>query len=212
MVDIIYFGHSCFKIRTKSVSLLIDPFSPEDTGLKLPKVEADAVLCTHQHPDHHDLSRVNNYRVVIERPGEYEIGGSQIYGILTFHDNEHGKKRGTNTTFEIKIENISIVHLGDLGHKLDEGQVESLNGVDVLLIPVGGVYTIDARLAKEVVGQLEPLIVIPMHYKEPGLKFNLDSLDEFLKEMGKEKVVKLPKLSLTKDKIPEEMQIVILNK
>lgn len=211
MVDITYFGHSCFKIRGKNVTLLIDPFNQEFTGLKIPKVEVDAVLSTHNHPDHNDLSRVTNYRLVINGPGEYEVGGAQISGISTFHDAENGKKRGLNTVFEIKIDGLTIVHLGDLGHKLTDEQVEILNGVDILMVPVGGGPTIDAQLATKVVNQLEPLIILPMHYQKPGLKFLLDPLDNFLKEIGKEKVVRLPKLSISKDKLPTETEIVILS-
>lgn len=209
MLNIFYLGHSCFKIKTKNVSLLIDPFSPQETGLKLPKMDCDAVLCTHSHFDHNDFSCVTNYRTIIDGPGEYEVGGAQIFGILTFHDNENGKKRGLNTVYEIKIEGISLVHLGDLGHKLNDEQVESLNGVDVLMIPVGGIFTIDASLAAKVVNQLEPLIVIPMHYKTVGLKFDLDPVDKFLKEIGKEKVIKVSKLTLSKEKLPSEMQVVM---
>lgn len=208
-MEITHLGHACFKLRGKNATLIIDPFS-SDIGLKMPKIEADAVLCTHRHPDHHDLSRVENYRVLIESQGEYEVGGAQILGVLGFHDKNKGAERGRITLFQIKMDGLTIVHLGDLGDKLTDQQIEELDGADILMIPVGGTFTIDAALATEVVAQLGPKIVIPMHYMVPELKFNLLPVENFLKEMGKEDVKPLPKLVVTKDKLPAETEVVVL--
>ena len=208
-MEVTHLGHSCFKLRGKGVTLLIDPFS-EEIGLKMPKMTADAVLVTHKHADHHDLSKVSEYRVLVEGPGEYEIGGAQIFGISAFHDSSGGKERGKITIYHIKMDGLTIVHLGDLGEKLNDKQIEELDGVDILMIPVGGVFTIDAAKAAEVVAQLEPKIVIPMHYFVPGLKYNLSPVTNFLKEMGKEGIKPQPKLVITKEKLLEETELVVL--
>lgn len=209
-MEISHIGHACFKLRGRKTTLIIDPYLPSATGLKIPKLVADAVLCTHGHDDHHNLVAVAGYRVVIEAPGEYEVAGAQILGVPAFHDSSSGSERGRVTLFQIKIEGLTLVHLGDLGHKLDEKETEELNGVDILMIPVGGVYTLNAREASLVVSQLAPKIVIPMHYKVAGLKYNLEPVERFLKEMGKEGIKPEPKLIMTKDRLPEDLQVIIL--
>ena len=145
--------------------------------------------------------------------GEYEISGVIITGIPSFHDDTQGSERGLNTIFHIILDGLNIVHLGDLGQsKLSEEQIAQISETDILLIPVGAVYTIDAKLASDIVSQLEPKIIIPMHYFIESLKFQLDGVDKFLKEMGMENVVPQPKLSITKDKLPEEPMVVVLSK
>lgn len=212
MIDINFLGHACFKIRAKNTTFLIDPFSPKEVGLRMEKTKADAVLITHHHPDHFCLERVFDYRLIIDGPGEYEIGGYQIFGFPSYHDKEKGEKRGSNTIYQIKAEDLSLVHLGDLGHKLDDNLIEQLNGVDVLFIPVGGNYTISPDEAVEIVNQIEPLIIVPMHYFSPGLKIeDIEPVDKFLKELGVTKADRLPKLSLSKDKLPEETKTIILD-
>lgn len=209
-MDIVHIGHSCFKIRGKQATLVTDPFSPEFTGLKFPKIEADIVTISHNHEDHNQVALVGASPQVFSGPGEYEVKGVKILGIATFHDSSAGSERGKNTVFQIQMDGLTLVHLGDLGEKLTTSQVEALNGIDILLVPVGGVYTIDGKNAAAVVAQLEPRIVIPMHYGVPGLKYQLDPLDKFLKEMGKETIQPQPKLVISKDKLPEEMGIIVL--
>ena len=147
-------------------------------------------------------------------PGEYEADGVDVTGVATFHDNKEGAERGKNTMYKIDIDGVTILHCGDLGHKLTEEQVEFIDNVDVLLVPTGGFYTIDASQAAEVVTQLEPNIVIPMHYQREGLNQkifgNLASVSAFLKAVGQENVVSSPKLKVTKDSLPQETQVVIL--
>ncbi|MBI4100386.1 MBL fold metallo-hydrolase [Candidatus Microgenomates bacterium] len=208
-MEISHLGHACFKLRGKNITLLIDPFD-DSIGLKMPKVTADAVLCTHAHPDHHDLSRVEGYRVVIEKPGEYEVGGAQILGVSAFHDASKGSERGKVTCFQIKMDGLSLVHLGDLGTKLTSDQVEELNDIDILMVPTGGLFTISSSEAAEVAAQLEPKIIIPMHYKVDNLKLALEPVNNFLKAMGKENVKPQPKLVVNKDKLPGEPEVVVL--
>lgn len=217
-MDIYWYGQACFKIKGKNASVILDPYDPAFTSLKLPKdLSADVVLITHGHQDHNFASAVTGTSgaksMVFDRPGEYEVSGVVISGINSFHDNAEGAERGGNTIFHLLFDNLDIVHLGDLGQsKLTEEQVAEIGQTDILLVPVGGVYTIDAKAAAEIVAQLEPKIVIPMHYKIDGLKFELERVEGFLKEMGAENVVAQPKLFITKEKLPEEPQVVVLGK
>lgn len=213
-MDIYWLGQSCFKIKGKTATLIIDPYESEFTGLKLPKdLEAQIVLSTHSHKDHNNIAAVTGSPLVIAGPGEYEVAGVSIEGIGAFHDEVNGAERGTNTVYHILMDGINIVHLGDLGHKLTEGQLSKIDSTDILMIPVGGKFSLDAEKAVEVVAQLEPEIVIPMHYQIPELKIEgLDSADLFLKEMGAENSEPQPKLSITKDKLPDATSVVVLSK
>jgi len=207
-------GHSSFRIKGKKVIIVTDPYRDE-IGLKMPKVSADIVTVSHQHHDHNNVAAVGRTArrepFIISGPGEYEILGVAIFGLASFHDAEKGAKRGKNTIYIFSLDGLRLVHLGDLGHKLDEGQLEEVNGTDILFVPVGGVYTIGPRLAAEVVGQIQPKIVIPMHYQVPGLSFQLAPVDDFLKEMGVE-VKPVEKLVISPDKLPEEREVVVLRR
>lgn len=211
-MDIIWYGQALFKLKGKNASVVIDPFDPEAVGLKLPKdLEASVVLQTHGHKDHGNSGSVPGDPMVFEGPGEYEVKGVVITGISSFHDNSEGTERGLNTIFHINIDGVNVVHLGDLGqHQLTEKQVSEIGQTDILLIPVGGVYTINGDQAAKIASQLEASIVIPMHFKIEGLKPELETADKFLKEMGAENLEPQPKLSITKDRIPEETEVVVL--
>lgn len=208
-MEIYWLGQACFKLKGKFATVIIDPFDPDFTGLKLPKdLSADVFLSTHDHKDHNNVGE----GMVFKQSGEYEVRGVVITGIESFHDNSQGSERGKNIIFHISIDGLNIVHLGDLGQvKLTEEQVAQIGETDILLIPVGSVYTIDAKAASDIVSQLEPKIIIPMHYKLEGLKFELEPVDNFLKEMGAEGVTPQPKLSVTKEKLPEEPMVVVLH-
>ncbi len=215
-MDISWYGQACFKLKGKNAVVCIDPFDPNFTGLKLPKdLSADVVLSSHNHGDHNNIGGVFNASgqspMVFKESGEYEVGGVVITGISSFHDNSEGRERGANTIFHLLFDNLDIVHLGDLGQvKLTEEQVSQIGETDILLTPVGSVYTINAKAASDIVSQLEPKIIIPMHYQIEGLKFELESVDNFLKEMGAEGVVPQPKLLISKEKLPEEPMVVVL--
>jgi len=209
-MDITWLGHSCFRIKGSRTTVITDPYSP-DLGYTLGKPTARIVTVSHQHPGHGYVQGVGGQPKVVKGPGEYEISGVLIIGIATFHDGESGKKRGKNTVYLMEIDEISVCHLGDLGHVLTGEQVEEIDNVDVLLLPVGGVSTINAPMAAEVVRQLEPKAVIPMHYQTPVLSRELEPVDRFLKEIGAKQVNPQPKLSLTKSNLPASTQVFLLD-
>ncbi|MEK7587615.1 MAG: MBL fold metallo-hydrolase [Patescibacteria group bacterium] len=204
-MDITYLGHSSFKLRGKTSVVVTDPYDPTVVGLKFPKhTTADIVTVSHDHQDHNAVGELEGESFVVNGPGEYEIKGVGVVGLSV----------DKNTVYRIEIDGVSVVHLGDVGHVLTADQVDSLDGVDVLIVPVGGVYTVDAAGAAQIVHEVEPSIVIPMHYGRPELNQKtlggLAPVAAFLKEMGKEGVQSQPKLVITKEKIPEEMQVVVL--
>jgi len=209
-MDIIWLGHSCFKIRGSHATVIVDPY-PARLGYSLGKPSANIVCVSHQHPGHCYVQDIGGEPRLITGPGEYEISGVLVIGIATFHDQERGSKRGKNTAYIIEIDEVSVCHLGDLGHVLTAEQVEELGNVDVLLLPVGGVSTINAPVAAEVVRQLEPKIVIPMHYKTEALSRELDPVEMFLKEMGVKEANPQPKLSISRSSLPDSTQVFLLN-
>ena len=209
-MDISWLGHSCFRIKGKQVTVITDPYSP-DLGYSLNKTEANIVTVSHQHPGHSYVQGINNDPRLVTGPGEYEIKGVLITGISTFHDQEQGQKRGKNTVYLIEVDEVSVCHLGDLGHALTAEQVEEIDDVDVLLLPVGGLSTINASMAAEVVRQIEPKAVIPMHYKTEALNWELEPVDKFLKEIGVNEIEPQPKLSFTQSNLPISTQVFLLN-
>lgn len=206
-MEITYLGHSCFKLKGKTASVVTDPF--------LEKCEADIVTVSHPHADHNQINKVSGAPFVIDGGGEYEVKGVSVIGVASWHDNQAGAQRGPNTIYVIEIDGLRVCHLGDLGHKLSDAQLEEIGSVDIALVPVGGEYTLDAKQAGEVVLQLDPWIIIPMHYQQPGLdptRFGkLTGVDIFIKEMGKE-VTPIPKLVISRDKLPQELQVVVLDR
>lgn len=214
-MDITYIGHSCFLIKGKECTLVVDPYNPEHVGYKIPKLSADAVLISHNHPDHSYPEAVSDYRILIDSPGEYEVAGATILGYKTYHDSKEGRERGGNTVFLICIDGINILHLGDLGHPLSDEVLSELPDISVLLIPVGGKYTIDGETAAKTISSIEPIFVVPMHYATPDLKFekDLDSLDKFLDEMGVDNGKKgQDKLTITsKSSGTEDTEVIVLS-
>ena len=216
-MQIIWKGQSCFQIsasrgKNNQVNIVIDPYS-EDTGLKVPKLEADILLVSHDHSDHNNVKAVGGNPFLIQGPGEYEVKEIFIQGISAFHDSVLGKEKGNNTIYTIEAEDLRICHLGDLGQKeLTPEQVEKIGEVDVLMIPVGGAYTISAKEAVKIMSQIEPSIIIPMHYHLPKLKIKLDGIDAFFRVMGIKKLDSLPRLSIKKkDILSEEAKIIVLS-
>lgn len=212
-MEITYIGHSCFKIKGKDTTIVIDPYSPS-VGYKLPKLSADIVLTTHEHEDHNNISAVSDARLIISGPGEYEAKDTFVYGIQVSHDQNQGEDRGTVTIYIIDIDGFTLMHLGDLGHTLSQESLAKAANVDVLMIPVGGKYTIDAQAAAKVISSIEPGFVIPMHYATPDLTGieGLEPVSKFLDEMGADSSLKEEeKLKInSKLDVPEETQLVLL--
>ncbi len=184
-----WLGHSCFKLISKDGLLIFDPYKDGSVpGLKSLKEECDVVLCSHNHDDHHGTECINL------------TGNSSCFKISfidSYHDNENGKLRGCNKIYVVETENMKVVHLGDIGCELD---VTCIHGCDVLLIPIGGYYTIDTKMAIKLIDSIEPRIVIPMHYKLNEIGYDvLNSRDEFIKESKNVIIYDSNEIEITKD-------------
>jgi L-ascorbate metabolism protein UlaG (beta-lactamase superfamily) len=207
-LDVTWLGHGCFRLRGRNAAVVTDPFPPS-IGLKLQRLDADLVTVSHEH-DNHNYTQAVRDGYEIHGPGEYEVAGVSVIGFPTYHDSEKGASRGRNTVYLIEIDDVRICHLGDLGHRLDDTDAETVSSVDVLLVPVGGRTAINAVQAAEVVRQLEPRYVVPMHYAIPGLKLELDTVDRFLKEMAVVAGEPQPKLTLQASSGEYETKVVVL--
>ncbi len=206
-----YLGHSSFALtESTGTTVVTDPYG--NVGFRLPPVEANAVTVSHSHYDHNNVGGVLGKPVVIDKEGQYEIGGVEITAIKSVHDNENGARRGENLIFKFRMDGLDICHLGDLGEECSSSLIETLLPVQVLLIPVGGKYTIDAEMAKEYVDRIMPSIVIPMHYKTKGLTLDIDKPDDFLDLFEDEEVeyVEDNEIELLRDDISQESTKIIL--
>jgi len=210
-MEIKWLGHACFEIISKDGKVIVtDPYD-ESIGYPVPEVTADVVTVSHEHYDHNNVAAVKGDPEVVRGAGEHICKGMRFFGVETYHDTSRGAERGENTVFLFDVDEIRLCHLGDLGHVLEASQLKSIRerDIDILFIPVGGVYTIDAKGANEVLEQLEPKIAVPMHYKTPPLRLNIKKEDKFLK--GKKRVRKEEKLLLRKEDLPEELEIVVMD-
>jgi len=213
-MKVTYFGHSSFKIEIDSKVFVIDPYDPKVFGYDFPETKADILLLSHNDPETSYIEGVKGYSMLIDSPGEYETSGIFIYGLPTFHDDNEGEKRGRNIAYLIEDSGFSVLHLGSLGHELPKAILEKIGTVDVLMIPVGGNYVIDAETAAKVISSIEPKFVIPTHYYTEDSKYNekLAKLEDFLDEMGVDKDIK-PKDALelkVASLIPDDTQVVVL--
>lgn len=224
-----HLGHSCFRIRGAKGTIITDPFDEKVVGFKLPRTTSDIVTISHQHEDHNCADKIGGKEkpgggrhaslrgkpFMIDGPGEYEVKGIRIHGISSFHDNQKGAQRGKNVMYLFHLDGISLLHCGDLGHTLTEEYIDIVEEVDILLIPVGGVYTINAQAAAQIAAKLEPRIVIPMHYNEKRLNqevfAQLQKVDAFLSEIGQEEVKPIDKLVVSRSNLPEETKVVVLS-
>ena len=216
-MEITYLGHSAFKLKNKLGAVVMDPYD-ENTGWTLPKQTADIVTVSHDHGDHSAIDRVKTAAgetpMIISVAGDYEARGISVFGVESWHDDKEGAIRGNNLIFTVLMDGVSVCHLGDLGHKLTDEQVARIGEVDVLLCPVGGYYTLDAKGAVAVMEQLEPKIFIPMHYRTPLHNANtfadVAPIESFFNEYG---IAPAPikKLEVQKARLPEETEIVVLD-
>ena len=185
-----YLGHSSFKLtESTGISVVTDPYD-DSVGYHMPETDADAVTVSHHHYDHDAISKVKGNPVVLDKETGYILKDSvEISSIMSFHDDCRGKKRGENIIFKFRMDGLDVCHLGDLGEDCSSDLIEMILPVNVLMIPVGGNYTIDAKMAKEYVDRIMPDIVIPMHYRAKGCKLDIDKVDDFIDEFDVENVV-----------------------
>jgi L-ascorbate metabolism protein UlaG (beta-lactamase superfamily) len=205
-------GHSGFRLRGKEATLVIDP-PAAGYGSPLKGLSADIVCITHDHPGHNNVTGLGGTPYVVHGPGEYEVSGVLITGMRTFHDAKRGEERGGNTIYIIHMEDLLLCHLGDIGHTLNADQQQEASGADVLMIPVGGHSTIDAKTAAEIVGAIEPGFVIPMHYANASNTKGhvpLDPVEPFGAALGVPLTEPQAKLVVTRATVPASPQIVIL--
>lgn len=205
-MEVTWLGHASFRLKGRDITLITDPIA-----LKGPARSAAIVTLSHDHPRHNQVGAVEGVSKVVRGPGEYEIGRVFILGLPTFHDAQGGQVRGKNTIYRIEMDDLALCHLGDLGHQLSTALVEELGPVDVLFIPVGGVSTIDAAQATEVISLIEPRLVIPMHYRTPATGQELEPVERFLREMGLGEVEPQPRLNITRTLLAQETQVVLLS-
>ncbi len=213
MVRVKWWGHSCFEIRGSSITVITDPHGGT-VGLPEPEVKGDLVLSSHDHFDHATgLEKVTapGGEVLLGFTGEKTIKGIHVKGIASYHDPKRGSLRGRNSVYVFEVDGVRFCHLGDLGHVPGDEQVKEIGEVDVLFIPVGGVYTIDAKEATETIKRIRTKLVVPMHYKVPGLNLNISDVEGFLK--GKENVKRLGKseFEVEAGKLPKKQEIWVLS-
>lgn len=209
-----YLGHSSFKLtESTGTSVVTDPYSPE-VGFCMPRVAADAVTVSHHHFDHDNVKAVDGNPEIIDKEASYDLPGVEINAIKSFHDNVRGKKRGENVIFKFRMDGLDICHLGDLGEACTAELIELILPVDVLLIPVGGNYTIDAETAKEYVDRLMPEIVIPMHYRQKDCKIDIEKVDEFLNLFDDELISEedTDEIELSRSDLTGETRIIVLRR
>ena len=205
-----WLGHACFLIISEAgVRILIDPFDAS-VGYKVPAVETDVVLTTHDHSDHNAINVVKGQPQIIKGSGQHQAKEISFTGVSSFHDTTAGSLRGRNTIFVFELDGIRVCHLGDLGHILEHKQVGHIGPVDVLLIPVGGSFTIGARDADKVIEHLRPKIVIPMHYKTPAINLPIEPVDKFLTNKPNVRRLESNELTITKEQLPPEQTIIVL--
>ncbi len=215
-MEITYLGHSAFKLKNKNGIVIMDPYEDELTGLVLGKQTADVVTVSHDHPDHNAVARVKGTQpdkkpFIIDKAGEYEVGGISVFGVESWHDKENGAKRGPNIIFTVLMDGVNVCHLGDLGHVLTEEQINRIGEADVLMAQVGESF-LSIKEVIEVMNQLEPKYFLPMHFRTPATNLDhfshLSPLNNFLNEYG---IAPNPvkKLEVVKDRLPEETEVII---
>ena len=207
MLQIRWHGHACFEI-TNDITLVTDPHDGKSIGIPAPNVFGDIILVSHDHYDHNSVKSVEkeNSKVVMDER-KRTISDIEIRGIESFHDESQGAKRGNNIIYKFTMNGITFCHLGDIGHDLNDEDIEKIGDVDILFVPVGGTFTVDAEGAWKLVNKIKPKITIPMHYKIGGLSLAIMGLDPFL-EKNTYKVLKVGnEIDIEKEDIPQEPEI-----
>ncbi|MCX6653002.1 MAG: MBL fold metallo-hydrolase [Methanomassiliicoccales archaeon] len=205
-MKIIWHGHSCFEVSDK-VTVVIDPHDGKSLGIKTPSVRADVLLISHDHFDHNCSRIVKGDFVTMREPGKKELKGIKVLGLSAYHDDAEGTKRGKVTLFRFDIGGIRFCHCGDLGQDLGDQQVQALGKVDVLFVPVGGVFTLDGEGAQRLVDRLQPKVVVPMHFRIGGLSLSIQTVDGFLAGVPENRVRRVGnEVDLEKEDLPEDTE------
>ncbi|MEG1536363.1 MAG: MBL fold metallo-hydrolase [Clostridia bacterium] len=196
-----WLGHSCFKLEESTgTTVIADPYDPNQIGFGIEKVNADIITLSHQHRDHNYLGNVEGTPTIIDSIGCWEINGVGISSLVSHHDHEHGRKRGENLIFKYRMDGVDICHMGDIGEEITPIFGEAIGTVNVLMIPIGGNFTIDAEEAKEYIDFLMPDIVIPMHFKTDSCELDIDKLDEFLDLFDDDQIIEVDGTMLELDR------------
>ena len=207
MLQIRWHGHSCFGI-TNEITLVTDPHDGKSIGIHAPNVTGDIVLVSHDHYDHNSVKSVEKEGAkIITDTRKRNIANVEIKGIESFHDGCCGEKRGNNVIYKFTIEDITFCHMGDLGHDLDEDTVQKIGDVDILFIPIGGTFTLDAKQAWRIIKKVKPRIAVPMHYKIGGLSLPITGIEPFLEENNYEILKVGNEIDIEKEDLPEEPEI-----
>jgi L-ascorbate metabolism protein UlaG (beta-lactamase superfamily) len=208
VMDITWYGHSCFRIAERGrPAVITDPYA-DSIGLTMPKIKGDIITVSHDVPGHSYVEAIKGEPFILAGPGEYEIGGVFITGIAMHNPSEDGMQH--NVAYLFQYDNLTVLHLGDLAHVPDQSVVQEIGEVNVLLIPVGGGNSLKASQAADVVSLIEPHFVVPMHYALPNLAIELDPVDKFLKAMGVSKAQEAETLKINVSDLPEQPQVVML--
>ncbi len=204
-----WFGHASFLIENeKGIVIVTDPFD-ETLGYKLPRIRANIVTVSHEHFDHNYVRGIKGKPVVFKGSVKRESHKMEFRGISTYHDSVFGAQRGKNTIFIIRADGLNLCHLGDLGHILDEEQLNEIGNIDILFIPVGGFYTINADQANQIIDKMSPKIIVPMHYKTDAIKFSIDPVDFFIAGKDNVKILDSNEYSINKETLPSEKKIIV---
>jgi len=207
-----WLGHACFLITSRhGLRVITDPYAVGG-GINYSPIKetADVVVVSHDHDDHSNVSTVQRKPEVVKGSGKKTAKNIQFKGIATYHDDSQGTQRGPNTVFCFTMDDIKLCHLGDLGHVLSPGQVTEIGAVDILFVPVGGFFTIDAPVASQVCDQLKPKIVIPMHFKTPKCAYPIAGVEDFLKGKKNVKKAGASEIEFEREKLPTAIEIVLL--
>lgn len=205
-MKIIWHGHSCFEVKDE-VTVVTDPHDGKSLGIIAPIVKADVVLVTHDHFDHNCSRIVKGDFVLVREAGNRIERNVRIFGLVTAHDDAEGEKRGKNIVFRFEVGGMVFCHCGDLGHALSDDQIKKIGPVDVLFVPVGGVFTVDGAQAREIVSKIEPKVAVPMHFRTGGLSLSIQTVDPFLEGLAPEKVLRTGnEIDFVKEDLPDETE------
>jgi L-ascorbate metabolism protein UlaG (beta-lactamase superfamily) len=211
-----WYGHAAFLITTdQGIKIITDPYEPGAFGGGIAygpiPDQADIVLVSHDHADHNYVQGIKGKPQVVKGTGSHKVKNLEFKGIAAYHDGRKGSERGQNTIFCFSVDGVNVCHLGDLGHVLSDAETKQIGPVDLLLMPVGGVYTIDPAQATQTAQKLSPKIVIPMHYKTPHCGFPLAQVEDFTSGKAGVKTARGDEVEIKKEKLPQTPEIIVLH-